>query len=214
MPKCNQIIDTHKRGQSIPALPKIKNLETYVSSFLSSGKLFLIQTYKLLQLFYNTPITDRNAAYFNTHNEWIRSELGHDHPIAELLTTDLAWIRLLSECRNAVEHPEKGQELFIKNISLKPGNKFSGPAWKYDLSKKNMPVQGHETDLIHDFNVFLDNMLSFFEELLILCLSDKMGKALQIFKRNEKDIDPECPIKYFISIKDEFRTNSNLDLTL
>jgi len=118
-----------------------------------------------------------------------------------MLEQDKEWVKKIAEIRNAIQHPEKEQRIEIKNLTLMPGNKFSTPAWKYDLTKKNIGKQSDWTDLVHDFNVYLYNILTFFEELLILSLKDKFLKNsfLDIYKKNEKDILKECPMVYEVN---------------
>ena len=80
MPKCDQIIELHKTTPSIPALPKVPDLERYVSSFFSSGKRFLMAAYQLLHMFYEMPFEGREG-HFDKHREWIKGKLGETHPI-------------------------------------------------------------------------------------------------------------------------------------
>jgi len=135
-PICDRIIEENKRKPSIPAFPQIPDLESNIRIFLNNSKLFLIECFKLLHIFYKMELNDREAAHFNTHLNWARKHLGEDHHISNMISDDLFWIRLISECRNALEHPEKGQEIKFRNMTLLPDNKFSGPSWSYDLTKK------------------------------------------------------------------------------
>lgn len=203
LPKCNQIIEVHKTKVSIPALPKIPDLRTHVSDFLINGKKFLVATYKLLNLFYAMPIDGNNEAHFNKHREWICKKLSADHQIHKLIKSDESWIRLISECSNAVRHEEDGLRIQIENFSLKPGNKFSGPAWRFDLTKKKMGRQEEYTDLIYDMDVHMQNMLTFFEEILLLCVQDeiKTSNFLATYKNEEDQVRADRPIVYWVGRK-------------
>lgn len=133
--KCNQIIIDNKSSSVIPPLPKIPELEEKVRVFLTNSKLTLIGIFKFLAEFHPLPIGDRTESHFDKHIKWLEENLGADHEISKLLKADLEWIRLLSECRNAIEHSGSGQKIDITNFTLKPGNKFSTPCWTYDLTK-------------------------------------------------------------------------------
>ncbi len=46
--------------------------------------------------------------------------------------------------------------------------------------------------------------LTFFEELLILCLKKELNtqnSSFDIYRKNEADIRPECPIAYIVQKK-------------
>ena len=205
LPKCDSIIEKHKNRSSIPALPQIPDLENKVRTYLNNAKLFLIESFRLLNIFYKMPFGGRKAAHFDSHLEWVKKNLGEKHSITKLISQDLEWIRLISECRNAIEHPEEGQEIKIRNISLSAGNKLSGPAWGYDLRKK-LDIQFDSVDLINDLSVFSYNMLYFFEELFLICIDENLAihKLWMLSRIPENKINKKCPIKYTVTLKNEF----------
>jgi hypothetical protein len=202
LPICDKIIEVNKTKQSVPALPKVPNLNTYVESFLINSKKFLVCVYKLLHFFYNLPFTERNGAHFDKHRTWIGRHLGKTHRVYGLLVHYEPWVRILSECSNAIRHKEQGQEVCIENFALKPGNKASTPGWKYDLTKKGLGKQDNFSDLIKDIGVHTQNMLHMYEELLLMCLEEKIDNPyLGIFKIREEHIQLACPILYVIGFK-------------
>jgi hypothetical protein len=91
----------------------------------------------------------------------------------------------------------------IENISLKPGNKFSGPAWKYDLSKKKLGKQEDFTSIIHDFDAFQYNLMTFFEETLLLSIQHvlKDNAIFTVYKKSPEHISPDCPVMYGVTLK-------------
>ena len=208
MPKCDEILQANKGKASIPALPKIPDLKTHASDFFMNGKLLLIETYRFLNEFFELPFDSKNTSHFDRHRKWIGEKLGEHHPIFKLLSEDECWIRIISECSNAIRHPENGQRVEIENISLKPGNKFSGPAWKYDLSKKNLGKQNDSIDIIHDFDVFQHNLMTFFEEILLLSIQHvlKDSAIFTVYKKSPEHIMPNCPVMYGVTLKQPFQS--------
>ena len=201
IPKCDEIVEANKNRSTIPAMPKVPDLETHISDFLINGKKFLVAAYKLLQFFYQMPMNGRNEAHFNEHRDWIKVKLGEEHPMCKTLESDEPWIRLIAECSNAVRHTETGLKLEVKNFALNPGNKISSPAWRYDLTKKGLGRQDDYTDLIFDLDARIYNMLTFFEEVLLLCLQEKLiGTPLTIFRIPKEKINPKCPIVYEVNL--------------
>jgi hypothetical protein len=199
-PKCDQTIEMHKRNQAIPALPQVEGLNINFEHFLSKGKQFLVETYKLFQFFFDMPFNDKNAAHFDKHQSWLKHKLGDTHQICEALEQDNSWIRLISEARNALQHPKERQKVEIDNFTLKPGNKFTAPAWRYDLTNRNCGKRTDFVDIVQDFNVFMMNMLAFFEDSLILCLKARISNnsLWDIYKKQETEIDFKLPILYVV----------------
>lgn len=200
--KCNQIIIDNKSSSVIPPLPKIPELEEKVRVFLTNSKLILIGAFKFLAEFYPLPIGDRAESHFDKHIESLENTLGTEHEISKLLKVDLEWIRLLSECRNAIEHSGDGQKIDVTNFALKPGNKFSTPCWTYDLTKK-LGVKNGPHDLLNDLDIFCSNMLHLLEDLIILVTQDKLSThpVAAVYKVAETKVNKECPIRYDINIK-------------
>ena len=202
MPKCDEIVEANKNKSAIPALPKVPDLETHVSDFLINGKKFLVAAYRLLELFYQMPMNGKNEAHFNKHRVWIEAKLGKEHPIYKTLESDESWIRLIAECSNAVRHKGTGLKLEVQNFALNPGNKISSPGWRYDLTSKEFGRQDDYTDLIGDLDVRIYNMLTFFEEILLLCLQGELkDTALMIFRIPNERINPKRPIAYEVNLR-------------
>lgn len=202
---CDKIIEQNKAKSTIPAFPQISDLESNIRAYLNNAKLFLVECFKLLNKFYEMPFNSKNSAHFDIHLEWAKKNIGKDHRITQMITSDLFWIRLISECRNALEHPEEGQKIKIRNLTLMQGNKVSGPTWSYDLTKK-LDIKYDFVDLINDLSVFSNNMLYFFEEFLLICIEEKLtsSKMLTLAKLSEKSIDIRCPVKYIVTIKESY----------
>ena len=144
----------------------------------------------------------RNEAYFDKHRDWIKKKLGEEHPIYKILASDEAWVRMIAECSNAVRHEEKGLKVEVENFSLKPGNKIASPGWRYDLTKKGLERQEHCSDLIHDLEVLMNNMLAFYEDILLVCIQNKLKNDngnFEIFRIPNEKINPKCPILYEVN---------------
>ncbi|PSW18666.1 hypothetical protein C9I94_24375 [Photobacterium swingsii] len=202
IPKCNQIISGNQNNDFLPALPKVPELDSKVRVYLTNAKLVLIDTFKFLSLFYAIPINDRNESHFNKHVEFLNESLGADNEIVKLLAQDFDWIRLLSECRNAIEHSGEGQRIEVENFSIKPGNRFSLPVWTYDLTKK-LKVKKGPHDLLNDLDVLCSNMMHLIEDLIVLVVMDKLKShpILALYKIDEQALKSECPVRYDVTLK-------------
>lgn len=206
-PRCNELINRFQSEPTMPPLPKVQDLEEHVRNFFNNAKLFLIEIFRILHVFYDLPFNGRNAAHFTSHLTWLEKNLNNGHQITSLIQQDMDWIRLISESRNALEHPEEGQKVNIYNIRIMPDNKFSLPSWSYDLSKK-LGKTKDKTDLIHDFEVLLHNMLHLYEDILLIASSENFNsKAVVLYKLNKQDISTNCPIHYRATLKKELLDN-------
>ena len=202
MSKCDEIVEANKNKSAIPTMPKVPDLETHVSDFLINGKKFLVAAYRLLELFYQMPMDGKNEAHFDKHRVWIEAKFGKEHPICKTLESDEPWVRLIAECSNAVRHEGTGLKLEVENFALKPGNKVAPPGWRYDLTKKKLGRQDDYTDLIFDLDVRIYNMLTFFEEVLLICLQGELkDTALMIFRIPNEKLNPKCPIAYEVNLR-------------
>lgn len=210
MQKCDIIIEQNKSSRAIPPLAKVKNLENDARSFLLVGKQFLIDCFKLISLFTDLPLGARDEAHFDKHIKWLQQNRPTLKKLSLALGNDLFWIRRLSECRNAIEHPGPGQSLTIENTKLHPGNKFSLPTWSYDLTNK-INVQESSVSIHQELDAYLNNMLYILEEILLFCISESLPAdgMFSIYQHDEADIKPNCPIKYYASLSAEFYSRLN-----
>ncbi|MFF7708882.1 hypothetical protein [Pseudomonas sp. NPDC007930] len=203
--KCDIIIEQSKSNRAIPPLAKVKNLESDAKSFLLVGKQFLIDCFKLISLFTGLPLGTRDEAHFDKHIKWLEQNRSALKKLSLVLGNDLSWVRRLSECRNALEHPGPGQSIVIENTKLHPGNKFSLPTWSYDLTNK-INVKESSVSIHQELDAYLNNMLYFLEDILLFCISERLPDdgMFSIYQHDEADIKPNCPIKYYASLSSEF----------
>lgn len=205
MQTCDLLIEQNKFNRAIPPLAKVKNLESDAKSFLLNGKQFLIDCFKLISLFTDLPLGARDEAHFDKHIKWLKQNRPDLNDLSLTLDNDIHWIRRLSECRNAIEHPGPGQSLTIENTKLHPGNKFSLPTWSYDLKNK-INVQESSIPIHEELDTYLNNMLYLLEDILLLCISENLPNngIFSIYVHADEDIKASCPIKYYASLSAEF----------
>lgn len=201
MPKCDAIVEANKNASYIPALPKIEKLDTLCENFLSNAKKFLVAAYELLNFFYAYP--SDNPSNFQVCRENLEKQIGANHPVTDFLRVDEQWVKIISGMRNALEHPRKGNTVTIENFKLRPGNKISTPCWKYDLTDKVGIKQDDLSDIVLDMNAFIEDMLTYFEVLIVLCISDMLGEKsfLEIVRFPTEKINPQCPVLYIMQRK-------------
>ncbi len=196
----DKIITKNKLNPTLPGLPQIKELDEIVRNFFIQGKKFLKETYSLLEYFYE--LSNPIGVQFDKASKILSDEFNTDSPIVDFLSKNAEWTRFFSECRNAIEHEKKGQKITVRNITFIPGNKFSLPSWKYDLTNMQLGKQDEFSDLVADLSWFLENMLLFSEKLFLLCVQDNWNKKLPFafYKIPDKKIDPKCPMNYQITL--------------
>jgi hypothetical protein len=117
---------------------------------------------------------------------------------------DKAWIEQIAFMRNAhdINHGKQGFSLEIENFKLNPGNKFSTPGWRFDFSaKKEGATQTYYSDIYSDMDIHLTNLLTFFEDLLLILIIDSSDDnyKFKIYKKSAEAIDEKCPSVYFVS---------------
>jgi hypothetical protein len=200
--ECDAIISKHKKNSYIPQLPQVEDLEQHVVSFLGNAKRFLETSHGLINIFYGAPNFESN---FKLYREWMAENKPDHENIRQLLEHDKDWIQFISWSRNAldVNHSQPRFRVIIENFKLHKGNKFTSPSWRYDFTAKKGGVQNKPSDIIRDMNIHMNSMLTFFEELFILCIQDNWDDRynFQIYKRTENEINKKRPSVYFVSLK-------------
>ena len=201
---CNDIMEQSKAKGNIPELPQAVDLENRVNTFFTMGNKFLINTFKIFVILFNMTVAKNKEDSFKSHSRWIGNHFGTNHNIAQIIEQDMQWITLLSEASNAIDKPIKKDKIEIKNFTLISGNKFIFPAWSYSLSHKKLG-EVKNLNLLNDLDIFLDNMLCFFEEIMLQCIQEKLNEngntLLYLEKIKEEEIDDNCPIQYAITYK-------------
>jgi hypothetical protein len=201
MPMCDAVIEKGKNGTTIPTLPQVVDLENNVAIFLGNAKRFLEKTHEFICIFYGAP---NSGANFKAYREWLAKNNSKNPDLIKLLEDDKNWIRQIAFMRNAheINHAEENFNVEIDNFKLNPGNKCSTPGWRFDFSGRQGAKQTEFSDIVTDMDVYLTNLLTFFEELLMLCIinSTNINYKIKIHKRLPENIDAKCPSMYFVSI--------------
>lgn len=202
MYECDEIVNQGKAGSHVSSLPQVKNLDQRLVTFLGNGKRFLEKSHELLCIFYGSVFNDSN---FEAYRDWMSKHESSKTDIRAFLEQNKDWIKLLAWYRNALDinHSKPGFKVVIENFKLCAGNKFTNPCWQYDFSDKNGETQDEPSDLIRDMDVFITNMLTFLEELFLLCVKDNWDIRFnfEIYRHKEESINVKCPALYFISLK-------------
>ncbi len=201
MTKCDDVIELHKKASHIPTLPQVPNLEQRVVSYLGNGKRLLEEAHRFLCIFYDAPDCDAN---FQAYLDWMFKHCPGAEYVVKLLEGDRDWIKQMAWCRNALDinHAKSGFSVTINNFKLYPGNKFATPTWESDFSAKGGVALSKPTDLLHDLGVFRSNMLTFLEELFLLCIRDNWDNrfGFVISKNSDDCVSIECPTLYKVGI--------------
>lgn len=199
MPLCDKIVEEGKKSTVIKTLPQINDLSSNVGVFLGNAKRFLELTHELLSIFFGCPSYE---AKFQSYRDWFLKNKPESKNIINLLEADNKWIRLIAFMRNAHDINHSSNDNFVKitNFKIKPGNKFTTPSWNYNFSGKKGPIQEEDTDIVSDMDVFMHNMITFFEDIFNASVEESFDKKwkLKIFKKNNDDISVNCPTVYIV----------------
>jgi len=202
--QCDSIISRHKESTFIPQLPQVEDLEQHVVSFLGYAKRFLEDSHKLFCIFFDSPNFESN---FKSYRDWIRKNQPDSENLIKFLEQDKDWIQLIAWSRNALDanHSKPQFKVTIENFKIHKGNKFSSPTWRYDFREKNGDLQNAPSDIVTDMNIHMTNMLTFFEEMFLLCIKDNWNNNFnfQLYKHPDEKINKKCPTLYFVSLKQQ-----------
>jgi len=177
-------------------VPTIFDLRTRAHTFLYHAKCVLRDMTKLFNILFSKDF--ENAARYDKVIKWAEEQFGADADLTRMLKDDEgSWIRSLVKMRNAVEHPGGySGTLYVENFTAAPrGNQIeiTEPLWYLNDETKS--------PIAFDMPVYVDNLLTFCEQTLLLCL-DKFKKnfPLVVAEIPESERDPHCPIRYKMTL--------------
>lgn len=185
------------KKKSYIEIPTIIDLNHKCEDFLYQSKSALRDLCKLFNIFFDESFEE---ARYDKIYEWAKGKFGENDNLTILLKGDHdSWIRKIISMRNAIEHPGgRSGSLNIKNIETSSGNMFSVPTWKLN--------EQAEGSILLDMNTFINYMLEFCEDLLIVILEKKNDRFTQItfIEIPKEERDPKCPIRITLGINPEF----------
>lgn len=135
---------------------------------------------------------EKFGSRYDVYKEWAKTKFGENDELYKILNEDHVWIKDLVDFRNAVEHPESSK-LKILNIEPHKSGKLDFPKWSLnDQTQRN---------IINDIEVFVENMLTFCEDILVILIKKTLTFPHIIFLEiPENDRDENCPIRIRASI--------------
>jgi hypothetical protein len=183
--------------QFVGDIPQIPNLEDQARSFFLTAHKAIKKLSCLTELFFPEKPKGQN---FEQLCGWLLESLGSDNHLYRMILSDLDWLKVVWEVRNAIEHRGSPRYHFeVRNVEMGPNCTFYAPRWRYAFPGKQ---QEEFVDLFHDLEVYVSNMVSLGEELVVLCVQETWNKnfPFAMFKRRPEDLDPACPVQYGVTI--------------
>jgi hypothetical protein len=175
-------------------LPSVVDLRHHAETFLYNAKSALREFTAVFQILFSKDFQPE-VRYDKVH-KWAEMKFGSKDAFSKMLTDDLPWIKRLASMRNAVEHPGgHSGTLHVDNFTSEEKDRtvlVIEPMW-YLNSEKKSPIA-------HDMEVFVANLLTFFEESLLLCIQKLPSRfPVAIVEIPEAQRDPQCPIRFTIT---------------
>jgi hypothetical protein len=170
-------------------LPSIMDLRHHTETFLYNAKSALRDFTVIFQIFFAKDF--QKKAHYNKVLKWAEQKFGRKDRLSKMLAEDAMWITQIIKMRNAVEHPDRNI-LHIENFTSIENGKtvlVVEPVW-YLNSEKQSPIA-------RDMEVYVSNLLTFFEESLLLCVEKfPSGFPVAFAEIPEADRDSKCPVRF------------------
>jgi len=131
---------------------------------------------------------------------WSTEKFGTDDILTAILKSDHRWINLWGEVRNAFEHPRKDYYVKVNNFRILPDRQLQLPTWQMKHPKFESVFRPQ--NMIETLTIHRDNILGFFENMLLL-LTDKimhLPMPIEVIDLKETDRNPDCPKRYKIGV--------------
>lgn len=140
-----------------------------------------------------------NNGHFHKAQKWAAETRGADSLLAQMLAGDQRWIQTWIDIRVAIEHPKADKYVETIDFTLEPSGTIRLPTWRFVHPDYNMDKPQNLLDVME---MCIDNLLKFFEDLLIALTDGHLPSTIKVFFATipEENRDPELPMRYEFSI--------------
>lgn len=143
--------------------------------------------------------TNFSGGHFHRAQKWAKEIRGENSLLAQMLAGDQRWIQTWIAIRIAIEHPKADKYVETIDFTLEPSGTIRLPTWRfvhpdYDMDKPQ--------NLLDVMNTCIENLLKFFEDLLIALTDGHLPSDIKVFFAAipEEDRDPKLPLRYKFSM--------------
>jgi hypothetical protein len=195
----------------VRGVPYLIGLKGELETFLYEGKNFLRELLVVVNTFFGTKF--REASAFCVHSgkseakvvEWAAKQFGAHDNFTTMLASEHQWLDELISKRNAVEHPGgRSGTLHIENFKPASDGGLVTPTWRRDETPA--------CDIFQDLETYLDNLLTFAEDVLVSCVYHNAARGiveLQFVEIAEEDRNPSCPRRIKIQARITLRSGAH-----
>ncbi len=185
-------LDSYTKGKSPRPLPIVEYYDIEFRSFVNEMRRVLS---KISELFGILTTAKIESGHFHRALEWARAERGEKSLLALMLAGDQEWIKLWIDVRIAIEHPTAAKFVETLNFSLEKNRNVRLPTWRFIHPEYEMT---QPQNLLEVFEIAINNVLGFFENLQIVLLDGHLPNNFKIGYSEvpESDRDPEAPMRY------------------
>lgn len=174
-------------------IPYITDLTMRCENFLYQAKSALRDLCQLFDVFQNESFTE---ARYDKVYDWANSKFGGNDMLTVYIKDNHdSWIRLFVSMRNAIEYPGGySGNLYINNFIVNETERtIKTPSWRLN--------DGDDSSVVNDMDVFLNNIVIFSEELLMMLLM-KVGSNIPIkfYEIPENERDEKNPMRIGVTI--------------
>ena len=181
--------------------PYMEHLKPLSENFLRQTKKYLVILGKFLELFYPDLDTSKKTFWAMGKNNIFDNFLYLKRPdLKNVFEGDSIWLNELISKRNSVEHPGGySGNLQIVNFQTMQMQKIFPPVWYRTKDKETLCVA---TDIIQDIEMWLTNLLTFSEDIIIhFCIENNFCiKQCVLYEIPEGKRNKNCPVRFKVTI--------------
>jgi hypothetical protein len=192
--------DIFNEDGTLKRYPHLIGLREEIETILYEAKNYLRDLLDLFEIFFEADFDE--ASYFYDARasgasrivKWATERFGEADPFTTMLVNEGNWIEELIRKRNAVEHPGgHSGTLHIHNFERIAGNQFVSPTWH----RNEMP----KTDIFVDLEVYLENLLTLAEDILVGCIVKRSKHRIIGFVEIPEDQRRvNCPMRITVAL--------------
>jgi hypothetical protein len=190
----NSVFLLYTSGLNPKPLPFVEYYDIEFRSFVNEVRRVLTKISDLFSIL--TPFDARDG-HFHKALKWAIIDSGQDGLLASMLRDDLRWISVWIDMRIAIEHPKPEKYVETLNFGLEPDRSIRLPTWRFIHPSYDM---GRPQNLLEVFEICINNILKFFEDLQILLFERHkpawLGVQIDTIEENQRD--PLIPLRFRI----------------
>ena len=185
-------LDAYTKGPNRKPLPIVEYYDVEFRSFVNEVRRTLNKISEIFEILVGVNF---GSGHFHKALKWSEQQFGKNDLLTLVLSGDQRWVSTWINMRTAIEHPKKDNFIETINFALEPNGQVRLPTWRFVNPHYDMD---RPQNLLDVFEICVDNLLKFFEDLQILLMDKHVPQGFKVLAEEipEEKRDQDLPVRY------------------